>query len=640
MWRSALVFRPLCWLLTAAACTLPAHAMNDVMRKRFVQAENNIHKLSDTQAKKLLNEMQTYPLTPYLELEYLSKNLDDTAAVVNFMREHQGTPLERTIRKRWLIELKQKRQAELFLKNYEFGSDTVLDCYALEMRLVREKPVDVWPAVRDLWAVGKSQPDECDPIFERWRKAGQRNADAVWKRVMAAVEADNQRMLPYLRSLLPREQQYLADKWIQVMDNPALVQRKSFLTGKQAKERDLAAYGIQKLVWKKPDAAVEVWKKYRSDPAFSNENRSKTARQLAIALASKDDPAAKPFFAVVQNEHKDRLFVQWQLTHLLRKHDWAGLVDAIKALPEPYATEEGSLYWLARAQDELKQSQAAQLLYQDLAKKRSYYGYMAAARIGAEPSLAHRAVPVSETDYLAFKSSGPVRRIKEWQALDRPNAAKRELTSLQRYGSDLQRFSAAKYASELGWHDNAITALAQAGYYDDVELRFPTLYKKEIQAQAKKVNVDPAWAMAIARRESTFIPTAKSAVGALGLMQIMPNTARHITGKRVTEQQLYNPVTNINYGTYYLNYLLKKHGNVVFATAAYNAGPSRVNAWVPKDGQVPLDIWIETIPFKETRDYVKNVLMYYQVYSLKLQTNQQVFAPLARMQVGSGNRVL
>jgi len=342
----------------------------------------------------------------------------------------------------------------------------------------------------------------------------------------------------------------------------------------------------------------------------------------------------------VQNEHKDRLFVQWQLTHLLRKHDWAGLVDAIKALPEPYATEEGSLYWLARAQDELKQTQAAQLLYQDLAKKRSYYGYMAAARIGAEPSLAHKAVPVSETDYLAFKSSGPVRRIKEWQALDRPNAAKRELTSLQRYGSDLQRFSAAKYASELGWHDNAITALAQAGYYDDVELRFPTLYKKEIQAQAKKVNVDPAWAMAIARRESTFIPTAKSAVGALGLMQIMPNTARHITGKRVTEQQLYNPVTNINYGTYYLNYLLKKHGNVVFATAAYNAGPSRVNAWVPKDGQVPLDIWIETIPFKETRDYVKNVLMYYQVYSLKLQTNQQVFAPLARMQVGSGNRVL
>ncbi len=141
--------------------------------------------------------------------------------------------------------------------------------------------------------------------------------------------------------------------------------------------------------------------------------------------------------------------------------------------------------------------------------------------------------------------------------------------------------------------------------------------------------------MAIARRESTFIPTAKSPVGAHGLMQIMPATAKHITGRKVPVEQLYNPVTNINYGTYYLNYLMKNTGNnVVFATASYNAGFSRVKSWIPKDGSVPLDIWVETIPFKETRDYVKNVMMYYQIYSLKMQKNQHVFEPLADMRVG------
>lgn len=635
MWRSALLFRPAFWLVAAATCAaLPAQALNDAMRKRFESAEKTIHSMPEVQAKKLLSQMEMYPLTPYLEMELLSKKLRDTSAVVRFMQEHAGTPIERTLRKRWLIELKLRGQAELFLKNYEFGSEAVMDCYALELRLIREKPASVWPDVRALWAVGKSQPDECDPLFERWRKAGQRTPDAVWQRVLAAVEANNRRMLPYLRSLLPKNEQYLADKWIQVIENPSLVNRKNFLAGKNAKEYDLIAYGIQKLVWKNPETALEVWQKYRKATVFGNDNRSITARQLAIALASKADNRAEPLFSIVKNEHKDRLYIQWYLTHHIRNQNWSGLIEAVKSFPEPFASEEASIYWVARAYEQLKLTDLSAEKYQALAKKRSYYGYLAAARTGGEPQLAHQPVPISETDYLAFKSSAIARRVKEFIALDRPNAAKRELTSIQRYGTELQRFASAKFATEMGWHENTISALAQASFFDDVELRFPMLYRKELEKHSAKVAIDPAWAMAIARRESTFIPTAKSSVGALGLMQIMPNTAKQIAGRRVTEQQLFTPDININYGTYYLNYLLKNHGNVVFATAAYNAGPSRIKAWRPKYGPVPMDVWIETIPFKETRDYVKNVLMYYQIYSLKMQTKHQVFAPLVSMQVG------
>jgi soluble lytic murein transglycosylase len=637
MWRLSSVFRPSVWLLTAAALSVvfPAHAVNEGMRKRFEQAEKTIHKLSDTQARKVLKEMETYPLQPYLELEWLSKSLDDTNAVVRFMQEHQGTPLERTLRKRWLLHLADRKQAQLFLKNYQYGSDLVLDCKALEMRLVLEKPATVWPAVRELWAVGKSRPDECDPVFERWRKAGQRTADAVWQRVLSAVKADNQRILPYLRSLLPQEQKYLAELWVQVMDNPSLVYRKNYLPLRSPLERDIAAYAMQKLVWKKPDQAIEVWSRFAKDPAFSNQNRAETARQFAIALASKNDPRADKFIAIVPDDYKDALFVQWQLASLLRKKDWYGLIEAAKAMPAKLAEEEASQYWLARAYQQVNLKESAEHIYQQLAKLRSYYGYLAAAHLGIAPSLAHKPVPVSETDFLAFKSSAPVRRMKEWQELKRPNAAKRELTHLQQYGTDLQKYSAAKLAFELGWYDNAIVALAKAGYWDDVDLRFPMAFSKEIQTYSKKAKVDPAWTMAIARRESTFIPTAKSAVGAHGLMQIMPATAKHITGRRVAVEQLYNPVTNIDYGTYYLNYLMKNtDNNVVFATASYNAGFSRVKSWIPKDESVPLDIWVETIPFKETRDYVKNVMMYYQIYSLKMQKNQHIFEPLAQMRVG------
>ncbi len=141
----------------------------------------------------------------------------------------------------------------------------------------------------------------------------------------------------------------------------------------------------------------------------------------------------------------------------------------------------------------------------------------------------------------------------------------------------------AKYAYDKGWYDRAIFALADAGYWDDVDMRFPMVFNKEIQKHAKAARVDPAWAMAITRRESTFIPTAKSPVGAHGLMQIMPQTAKHITGRRVAVETLYNPNTNIDMGTDYLNYLMRQNdNNLVFATASYNAGYSRVKSWLPK----------------------------------------------------------
>ena len=147
--------------------------------------------------------------------------------------------------------------------------------------------------------------------------------------------------------------------------------------------------------------------------------------------------------------------------------------------------------------------------------------------------------------------------------------------------------------------------------------------------------VDSGWAMAIARRESSFMADAASPVGARGLMQLMPATAREIAKKPVKLAQLYNPVTNIDYGTDYLNYLRKRNdGNLLMATAAYNAGYSRVKQWVPQDYAVPADVWVETIPYRETRDYVKAVMAYYQIYNIRLNTPNDVFKPLTTMQIG------
>jgi len=623
-------------VLLTLSCNAMAVTADQVLRERFLRAEKSIQKASPEQAERILRDLRQYPLKPYIELEYLSRSLGNTADVTDFLKRYQGTPLEWPMKKRWLIYLAGVGLSQPFLKNYQQGTDTVLDCYALQLRLLNEPAKTVWPEVARLWTVGKSLPKECDALFSRWQKAGQRTPELVWARLTKAADGGDERIIPYLRTLLPKNLQYLGDKWKQVIENPGLVQRQNFLPLKHRWEREILAYALKKMVWKQPEQALRVWQRYEADAQFTKALRTDVARQFAIALASKDDPRAAKFMPMVPVELKDDLFIQWQLAWLLRQSQWAKVQQMLAELPEESRNKDNLRYWQARVLQEQGQQEQGKQLLSKLAEERSYYGFMAAAKLGLKPSLAHKPVPVSTEQYQAFKKSAAIARMYEWQAIGRPNAAKRELTFLQKYGTEPEKLSAAKYAYDKGWYDRAIFALADAGYWDDVEMRFPMVFNQEIQRHAKAAQVDPAWAMAITRRESTFIPTAKSPVGAHGLMQIMPQTAKHITGRRVPVQTLYNPNVNIDMGTDYLNYLMRQNNNnLVFATASYNAGYGRVKTWLPKNRQMPLDIWIETIPFKETREYVKAVLAYYQIYNIRMNQNRDVFVPLSTMQVGT-----
>jgi len=624
-------------VLWCGGFVLPALAApsDAVLRERFLQAEKKIHKVPLAQAEKMLRDLHAYPLKPYIELEYVSRTLGNTAAVQKFLQQHQGTPLEWPLKKRWLLHLASVQLTQPFLKNYQMGTDTVLDCTALQLRLLNESPAKIWPEVTDLWTHGESLPKECDPLFKRWQKAGQRTPEVVWGRMVKAADGGDERIIPYLRTLLPARLQYLGDKWKQVLADPNLVIRQKFLPLKHPWEREILAFGLKKIVWKKPDQALAVWARFEMDPHFTKSQRLDVARTFAIALSSKDDRRAAKFLAMVPVDAKDDLFLQWQIAWYLRQQQWPRVIEVLNELPEDVRRDPSWQYWLARAYEQSGQTEQSEQMLKALAATRGYYGFMAAAKMGLPPSLAHKPVPVSPQEYQDFRNSATIQRMREWEKLGRPNAAKRELNFLQKYGTPQQQLSAAKLAYDNGWYDRAIFALADAQYWDDVEMRFPMVYNKEIQKHAKAARVDPAWAMAITRRESTFIPTAKSPVGAMGLMQIMPRTAKHITGRNVKVEALFNPNTNIDMGTDYLKYLLRANdNNLVFATASYNAGYSNVQRWIPKNREMELDVWIETIPFKETREYVKAVLAYYQIYNIRMNQQRDVFGPLATMKVG------
>lgn len=607
------------------------------LRNEFLQAERQIGSLTYEQAQKVLNKFANYPLLPYLEQRRLQQFLTADERIGEFLQKNKATPVDWPLRKPWLLDLAKRQKGAVFLQHYTGSKDAELECLALRFKLsVKDADHTVlWPAVSKLWVVGKSQPSACDPLFSAWRKAGQQKNELVWQRISVAAEGGDAGLIPYLKTQLPAEQQYLADMYQQTRRNPAVIANNKFFPLKTIQERDIAAYGMKRLIWRHPDQALKVWQKFVNDPYFSAGQRLDVQRQFAIALASKGDDRAVTWFKELPAELIDNTLAHWQISHALAQLDWPEVQKIIEALPKEIAKDTSWQYWLARSYEQQGHADKAKPIFEALALQRHFYGFMAASKMGLPPSLAHSPVVVSEQELAGLQQHPAVKRAQEWLALGRLTEARREWNYLQSSSDEQQKLVSAKLAHQLQWYERAIFSLADVGYWDDVELRFPLAFQTEINQSAAKAEIDSGWAMAIARRESSFMADAASPVGARGLMQLMPATAREIAKKPVQLAQLNNPATNIDYGTDYLNYLMKRNdGNLLMATAAYNAGYSRVKQWVPKDYAVPADVWVETIPYRETRDYVKAVMAYYQIYNIRLNSPIDVFKPLTTMQIG------
>lgn len=610
-------------------------------RQLFLQAERQVTTASQAQVEQWFTQLADYPLLPYIEQRWLQRRLSSHSDIEQFLQQHQGSPVDWSLRRPWLLSLANNQQAERFLANFPGSSDATLNCAALQQRLLLQPAAakEIWQEVEAIWTVGKSQPKACDPLFSQWRNAQQLSTEVVLRRIQLSAEGGDVGLIRYLQTLLPPERRYLADMWRQTRTNPAVITQPRFFPGRHIIERDILAYGLKRLIWRSPDQALQTWQRFASDPHFTQAQRLDVQRQFAIALASKGDSRAEAWLRQIPSEMLDNNLAQWQVGHALRQLDWPKVQQVIENFPAELAADVNWRYWLARALEQQGDSATADVIFKQVAQRRHFYGFMAAAKLGLPPSLAHNPVPVSADELMLIQQHPAVQRAKEWLALGRLTEARREWNFLQRTVTEEQKLAAAKLAGQLEWHERAIFTLADAGYWDDVELRFPLAYKDEITRFAGNAKVDSGWAMAIARRESSFMPDANSPVGARGLMQIMPNTANYIAKKPVSAATLYNPVTNIDYGTDYLNYLMRRNdGNLVMATAAYNAGYSRVRQWIPQDQALPVDVWVETIPFRETREYVKAVMAYYQIYNIRLNEPIDVFAPLVTMQIGAADK--
>lgn len=577
-------------------------------------------------------KQSSHPLAPYAEATYLANSpwLANQQEIKKFLDTYQGTPLEWKVRYAWLDNLKKSNKKALYIDAYRPTRKAEYQCTYLNYQLQLGAPKEaIFNQVDELWSVAKSQPKECDVLFSKWKKAGHLNQELVWQRITKVSEKGNTSLLAYLSRLLPKSERYLADLYKTVRRDPSAAAGLYRFKKRTDKEGQIALYGVKRLVWRDRDLAIRAWQKLENMFDYTEQQKQSLYYIFALSLASGKHKEAKFYLNKVAPERHDSKLMQWQLSNMLREQDWQGII----AYSTGKTLNNGYRYWLAYAYHKIGDAQRANQLWKELAKKRDYYGFLAASRLDLAVSLEYQPVVVDpQTQKLVSESPG-FKRAKALYELDRFYSARREWNSLIAGSTDDEKLAAASLANDMGWHDSVIRVMSQLKAYNMLDYRFPTPYSEQFERFSSRSKVDKTWAYAISRRESSFASDAHSSAGAIGLMQLLPSTARYVNKGSVSRNQLKKPHINIRLGTQYLKYLKKKSkGNEVIATASYNAGYHKVKRWLPQEA-VDFDLWVEAIPYRETREYVKNVYAYRQVYATRSGNKENLFDELISMKI-------
>ena len=593
-------------------------------REKFFLAEKWLSTGEDSLFLKQAESLKNYPLYPYLKYQWLVDNLGQTNRVKAFLRDYKQTRYANLLSYKWQFYLAKNSQWAALVKNYRATSNTKLQCYYYWAKYKTGLKKEALQGAKNLWVVGESQPKECDAIFKVLKNSSYFSEVLTWQRFRASLAKGNVRFAKYLKRSMSKKAQYKAKLWLKIHSNPFLVENTQILKKQHVQAGLIFAHGIKRLARKDISKAVSIWDARKKEFKLDKEKAYKIERRLAMALALNRDKTA--YNRLNQLEYLDEDAKEWRVRSALRTLNWAGVEKSISKLSQESQDTGRWKYWLARALEKEGRTKHANLIFSQLSENRSYYGYLSANKLNKHYQLVNHPVQVTKKALNEFKKKTDFLVVKELVEVNKLDEAKRQWWYSVKKLSKEDILIAAKYAQKLKWKQESIFTIAKAKYWDDVSLRFPMAYQVQVRKNAKLQKLNPAIIYGLIRRESAFNENAQSPVGARGLMQIMPRTGRQIAkqlrDKWKTKNSLFNPETNLKYGAFYYKQLLDQfNGHYALAAAAYNAGPHRVKRWLPEDNELAADIWVETIPFKETRGYVSAVLTYALIYQKQLKNS-------------------
>jgi soluble lytic murein transglycosylase len=545
-------------------------------------------------------------LSPYVEFwRLLLASSTEDARIADFLARYPGSRMAEALRADWLKSVGAREAWPLYLAEYPrlVNPDAALQCYAYRAEWALGNRSHQRAAVA-MWFTGRDMPSACTPLFTQLIEAGLINQEDVWRRMRMALEAGNPGVAKVVANALPVDQRLLSALLEQAIRDPArLLNADNKLDMSQRSDREVALFALDRLARSSSGEAEQALRKRL--PQLGPAEASAAWGCLATWAARRHEPIALGWFqraGVLAVNDSQR---EWWARAALRAGDWQAVQRAIESMDDTAQAIPVWRYWRARALQASGQRVAANAIFLVLSREHHYYGQLAQEELGPVAQAPVVNVKMSGDDVAAIARHPGIARALALQELGLRSDANQEWNWTIRDFSDAQLLAAAELAHRREWYDRAIDTAERTRELHDFELRFLAPYREQAQQAARENKIDEAWVFGLMRQESRFVNVARSNVGASGLMQIMPATARWIA-KRL----------GIKFGAYYLKHVQTAlDDSPVLATAAYNAGPGRAQRW--RDTQ-PMEaaVYIESIPFAETRDYVRKVMsnaMYYAV---------------------------
>ena len=559
------------------------------------------------------DELNGYPLKEYFDYLLLRKKIDSSSVPADFLDLAAGLKEDKRLHRRLLGAIKDRSVELSRWQDYQKASlgenVPVHPCDDLLAGFKNGSPKRFNKSSRDLWVDVDRHTKSCNEAFSSLLSAvPDVPTGALWRRTVALIKRGELESARRLLKYFNKRDGRVVRAWIDSSDQPEELLPSEVMRGDSIHHREIATLLLKRWARKDLLAASEFWRTGAKRFGFSDESIQKTLAGYAVLAAKRNMPeAASLLSGVVAN--RDVRF--WRVRLALRDRDWKRCIAQLDKLAEKEQAQPRWQYWRARCTEAQGFRSAANKIYKGIAGEFEYYGFLAADKLQQDYLIKTTTPLTNEAELTQLKKSPVIRKAVEYFLVGLPWEGRREWNRALKSSSKAGFLAAAYLAESVGGYDRALDAANKAGESEALALMFPVAHSGYVRRIADRFNVPREFVYGVMRQESRFISDIKSPAGAIGLMQLMPATARQMgkeLGVKAPSWKLIDSDLNIQLGTKYLDHVLGRFDdNIALAAAAYNAGPSRVKKWIA-DRPVAIDLWVETIPFDETRGYVQAVV--------------------------------
>ena len=571
--------------------------------------------------------LRSYPLYPYLQAARIRRALADAGEELGsvdqraetFITLHDSEPVGRSLRRVWLTSLAERGHWEQFLQQYRDNlADDALECQSFTARIATERTTDLAPLVAKRWLTPRSLPD-CERAFDWLRAQNALTPELIEQRARMALKEANTGFAREMAAFLPPERAAPLLQWASLLEQPPRQIEALIAAPSTAVEEEALLAGWTRFARGNRDLAMRRFDTFVQARGLTDETASPYALALALALSWDRNPQALRYFQRVAPSYLDDYALEWQARAAIWSNDWRRLSNTIAAMSDTQRGLTRWRYWAARAAERTDDPKLARQLYESTLTDDNYYSVAAASRLGQTLAPHPERLVVDEEQLKEIGQLPALVRARELFRCQLRDLANQEWSSGYEMLPQTARPQAVQLASRWGWHDQAIMAAAQQRLFNDYALLYPQPFDRQVRKAAELSKLPPELIYSVMRQESLYRDDAVSAAGARGLLQMLPDTARRTANAwkqpRPTPEALFDPDVAIVLGAAQLRTLIDRFGGLtVVALAAYNAGPNAASRWIPPQA-VEADVWIENIPYNETRTYVQRIMWHNLVFN-------------------------